>query len=95
MFLCGDVLQMFDRVFDADAVEVINLATAQDSRQYFMLFCCGKDEDGMLRRLFQCFQKSIEGGLRQHVDLINDIDFILADLWRDTYLFDQRTDVFY
>ena len=72
MFGCN-VLQMVDSVFDADAVEVINLATAQNSRQYLMLFRCGKDEDGMMRRFFQCFQKSIEGGLRQHMDLINDI----------------------
>ena len=95
MFQFGNVLQMVDSVFDADAVEVINLATAQNSRQYLMLFRCGKDEDGMMRRFFQCFQKSIEGGLRQHVDLINDIYLVLADLWRDTYLLNQRTDIFY
>ena len=95
MFQFGNVLQMVDSVFDADAVKVINLATAQNSRQYLMLFRCGKDEDGMMRRFFQCFQKSIEGGLRQHVDLINDIYLVLADLWRDTYLLNQRTDIFY
>ena len=57
MFQFGNVLQMVDSVFDADAVEVINLATAQNSRQYLMLFRCGKDEDGMMRRFFQCFRK--------------------------------------
>lgn len=29
------------------------------------------------------------------MDLINDIYLVLADLWRDTYLLNQRTDIFY
>ena len=95
MFLLCHILQVLCGIFNADAVEIIDLATAQDSRQYLMLFGSGKDENGMMRRLFQGLQKSIEGSLGQHVYLVNDIYFIFADLRRDTYLLYQRTDVFY
>ena len=48
----------------------------------------------MLRRFFQCLQKGIECGGRQHVYLVNDIHLVLADLGRDAYLLNQGTDVF-
>ena len=35
----------------------------------------GQDENDMLRRLFNSLKKSVEGRLRQHMDLVDDIDF--------------------
>ena len=38
---------------------------------------CGcHDEYDMGRRLFQCFQQGVECRLGEHVDFINDIDFV-------------------
>lgn len=48
----------------------------------------------MLRRFFQGFQEGVESRRRQHVHLVDDIHLVFANLWRDTYLFNQGTDVF-
>ena len=94
VLLAGYVLQVFHRIVDRDAAEVVNLAPAQDGGKNFMLLSGGQNENGMLGRLFQCLQKGIECGGRQHVYLVNDIHLVLADLGRDAYLLNQGTDVF-
>ena len=92
-FFLGHVLQVSHGILHVDAVEVINLASAQDGRQNLMLLGGGQNEDGMMRRLLQRFQESIEGRLRKHVNLVDDIYLIFPDLRRDAYLVYQGTDV--
>ena len=87
--------QMCYGIFHTDAVEVVYLATRQDGWQYLMLFSSGKDKYGMAGRFFQCFQKSVESGSRQHVHLVNDVYLVFAYLGRDTYLFYQLPDIVY
>src|SRR5690606_18092399 len=58
-----------------------------------MLFGGGEDKNGMLGRFFQGFQKSIESRCRKHVHLIDNIDFVFSDLWRDSHLINQTSDV--
>ena len=58
-----------------------------------MLFCGGQDELGIRRRLFQGLQEGVEGGGAEHVDLVDDIDFVLSDLRRDAHLLHQVSDV--
>ena len=94
MLLAGYVLQVFHRIVDRDAAEVVNLASAQDGGKNFMFLSGGQNENGMLWRFFQCLQKSIESGGRQHVHLVDDVHLVLADLGRDAYLLNQGTDVF-
>jgi hypothetical protein len=69
------------------SLEVVNLASAQDGRQNLMLLGSGEDEDDMLRWLFQRLEKGVEGGCREHVDLIDDKHLILAYLRRNAGLF--------
>ena len=78
---------------DAYAVEIISLAAGEDSREYLVLLRGRQDEDGMGRRLFQRLQERIEGGLGQHVHLVNDIDAVLPDLRRYLDLVHQGLDV--
>ena len=47
----------------------------------------------MCRRFLQGFQKGIECGLAEHVDLVHDVDAVPADLRRDVDLVDQELDV--
>jgi hypothetical protein len=49
----------------------------------------------MLRRLFQCFKKSIEGGSTQHVNLVDDIHFVFSKLWREPNLIHEIADIFH
>ena len=95
MFFSGYIFQVFYRVVHTDTIEIVYLASTQNSRKNFMLFGCGKNKYSMMRRFFQCLQKGIESCLRKHVYLVDDIYFIFSNLWRDAYLFDQRAYVFY
>ena len=52
-----------------------------------------KNEDGIGRRFFQCFQEGIESLGRQHMNLIDDIHLVFTHLRRDSYLVDQMTDI--
>ena len=92
-FLLGYILQVCYGILHIDAVEVIDLASAQDGRQNLVLLGGSQDEYGMMRRFFQCLQECIEGRLRKHVNLVDDVYLVLADLWRDAYLVNQGTDI--
>ena len=59
----GYMPQVLHDIVDSDSVEVVCLAPGEDGRQYLVLLCGGKDEDGMGRRLLQGLQKGIEGRL--------------------------------
>ena len=86
---------MFHHIVDADAAEVVYLATAQDGGQNLMLFGSGQDEDGMLGWFLKSFQECVEGRGGKHVHLVDDIHLVLAYLGRYAYLFDELTDVFH
>jgi len=53
----------------------------------------GEDEDRMSGRLLQRLKESVEGGLRKHMHLVDDVDAVLSHLRRDTHLFDQQPDI--
>ena len=58
-----------------------------------MFLGCSEDKHGIRRRLFKCLEERIEGPLREHVHLIDDIHRILTNLGRDAHLLDKRTDI--
>ena len=47
----------------------------------------------MCGRLFERLEEGVEGGLREHVDLVDDEDRVAARLRDDPHLFDERADV--
>ena len=73
-------------VVHTHALEVVNLASAHDGGQNLMLLSGGENEDGMLRRFFQCLQEGIEGGLLEHVHLVDDKHLVFANLRRYAHL---------
>ena len=88
-FLVRDVTQVAHHVHDAYAVEVIHLAPGQDCRDDFMLLSGSQDEDGVCRRFLQRLQESVEGLVAEHVDLVYDIDAVLAHLRGNLHLLYQ------
>src|SRR5690554_1694678 len=44
-------------------------------------------------RFFQSFKKSVKGLGRQHVHLVDDVNAVLAHLWRDAHLIDKEADI--
>ncbi len=92
-FALGDISQVLGDIVHRNPLEVKNLATRKDGGDNLVLLRRGKDELGIRRWLFQCLQESVEGRCRQHVNLVDDVDFVLPDLRRDPYLVDQIADV--
>ena len=54
------------------------LAPGQDRDRYLVDLCCRQDKDHILRRFLQSFQQCIKCSYRQHMHLVDDIDFIPA-----------------
>ena len=92
-FAGRDIFQMFHHIGNRDTRKVVYLATGQDGRQDLVLFRRSQNEQGMMGRFLQCFQKRIESCRTQHMHLVDNKDLIFSD-WRwNTHLVDQGTDV--
>ena len=76
-----------------DAAEVETLATGQYSNRDLADFRRCENKLHMLRRLFQSFQQTVEGLPGEHVDLIDDIDFISGRNRAVANAFNQLTDI--
>ena len=85
--------KVFHHVGDADTVEVVGLAAAEDGGEYLVFFRCGQDEDGMCRGLLKGFEEGVESALGQHVHLIYDVHAILSHLRRHLHLVHEGLDV--
>ena len=91
--LLGDVLEILYAIFDTDAVEVVDLTTRQDGGNDLVFFGRCEDEDGMLGRLFEGLEEGVEGGSREHVDLVDDEHRVATYLGDDAHLLDQGADI--
>ena len=49
----------------------------------------------MLRWLFQRFEEGVECRLREHMDLVDDEDRVVAELRNDAHLVDDITNIVY
>ena len=93
ILLVGYIPEVEDHVWNRDPVEVVGLTTGQDRRENFVLLCGGENEYRMCRRLLKGLEEGVEGGRREHVDLIDDVDAVLANLRGDLHLIHQVLDV--
>ena len=75
------------------AVEVIDLTTRQDGGQNLVFLGRSQDKDGMRGRFLECFEKRVEGRLREHVHLVDDEHLIASHLRRNLHLFDKFADI--
>ena len=92
-FLFCDAAQVPYHVRNADPVEVIGLAAAQDGGENLVLLRSGKDENGMCRRFLQGFEEGVERRLGEHVYLVYNIYAVLAHLRRHLHLLHEGFDV--
>ena len=88
-----DAAQVHHDVGHADAVEVVGLAARQDRRDDLVLLGRGEDEDRVCRGFLERLEEGVEGRRAQHVDLIDDIDAVAADLRRNLHLLQQGLDI--
>ena len=82
-------------VLYSDPVEVVSLTTRKNGRKNLMFLRCSKNEDSVCRWFLEGLEECIEGRLREHMDLIDDVHAILAHLRRYAHLVHQGLDVFH
>ena len=75
--------------------EVEYLTARENSGQDLVLLCGSQYKDHIRRRFFESLQESIEGLLREHVYLVDDVDLVFSDLWRHIGLLYQETNIIY
>ena len=77
VFVPANVLEMFRDKVDRDAPQVVALAARHDRRQHLLRLGGGEHELHVLGRFLQRLEQRIERLLREHVHLVDDVDFKL------------------
>ena len=72
-FFCQDVFQVADNVFRRHPFEVELQTAGQHGNRQFLGIGGGQQELHVLRRLFQGFQKRVEGLVGEHVHLVDEV----------------------
>ena len=88
-----DILQPSGDIHRLDAFECEALTAGKDRCRNLVQLRGSQNEDQMLRRLLQNFQKSIERRCGEHVDLVHDINAVLHARGRVDRLIAQRTNM--
>ena len=92
-FLRGDALKMLDELADLDALQVEALAARQHRHRHLARLGGGEDELHMLGRLLQRLEQAVEGLLREHVHLVDDVDLVAGGVRLVVGAVDQLADV--
>ena len=74
IFQRADLAQMLGEQDRIDAAQIEALATRAHRDRHFLDLGRREKEFHMLRRLLQRLQQAVEGGLREHVHFVDDID---------------------
>ena len=86
----ADAAQVRHELVRLDAAQVEALAAGQDRDRDLADFRGGEDELGVGRRLLERLQEGVERLLRQHVDLVDDVDLVAG---RDRRIADAVDDL--
>ena len=70
-----------------------SLTTRSNSDRNFISIGGRHNKNDMFRRFFKGFKKCIKGGLRKHVNFVDNIDFVFTLAWRNNGLFAQIADI--
>ncbi len=92
-FLGRDALQMRHQQRRIDPAQVKTLAARQHGDRHFTDFGGGENELGVGRRLFQRLEQRVEGGAREHVHFVEDIDLVTRRDRRVAHRVVDRADV--
>lgn len=78
VFESGDVLEVGGDGFRGDRAEVEALAAGEDGGEDLVRLGGGEDEFHMRRWFFERLEQGVERRVREHVDLVDVVDFELA-----------------
>ena len=71
-----DLTQPGDDLPEGHQLEVVPLDPRKDGRGQLLRICRGQEELDVARRLLQRLEQRVERGAAQHVDLVDDVDFV-------------------
>jgi len=74
----GNFLKTRDNLGIVDRAKLEALAAGDDGREHLLAFRCRKDEFDVRRGFLKGFEESVEGRLREHVHLVDDVDLVGA-----------------
>lgn len=60
-------------------MKVKALASGNDGVWNFVQFCGGEDEVNMGGGFFQSFEEGVEGGFGEHVNFVDDVNFLFGE----------------
>ena len=92
-FLFANVAEAAADLVYGQALEVKTLHTAQNRLRHLVDFGRCKNENHVGWRFFERLEESVEGASREHVDFVDDEDFVLADDGRVLHTFNHIADV--
>ena len=95
IFAFGNHFKSAENQIPGNGPQIEPLTAGYDGRQYQVCFGGGKDEFYMCRRLFNGFQKSVPRCFGEHVDFVDNVNFILAGNRHVVGFFAQGTHVFH
>jgi hypothetical protein len=95
VFSRRDVLKMPYGIVDGYTRKIIYLTSGKNGWDYLLLFSSSKDKYDIAGWFFQRFQKSIESGRAQHMNLVYDENLVPTERWRYTSLVYQCADIVY
>ena len=76
--LLAHVCQAMLNILVADAMEIETLAAREDGLQNLLRVGGAQHKDHVCRRLLERLEQRVERRRREHVDLVDDIDLVLA-----------------
>ena len=92
--LAGDVEEVLGDGFRGDGPEVEALAAREDGGEDFIRLGGGEDEFHVRWRFFERLEERVEGGVREHVNLVDVENFELSASWGEADGFAKVADLF-
>lgn len=92
-FFFTDVFEPRYYIFDADLTKVESESARSDRLRHFVYLSRREDEFHMRRWLFESFQERIERSGREHMDFVDDVDFVFCLIGLESGTLDEVTDI--
>lgn len=93
VFFLTNLLEVWKHDSRRGEAEGEDLASGGDGDGDFFEVGGGEDEDDVGGGFFQSFEKGVEGGFREHVNFVDDVDLEFAFRWGDDGFFAEVADV--
>ena len=89
----GDTFEHADHIFGLDSAQIEALATTKNRHRNLANFGRGEDEFDVRGGFFERFQQGIERRRREHMNFVDDVDFVACRGGAVMHAFDDFADI--